>query len=325
MRTEEIERYLTRQMTNEERAIFEKEMQEQPQLAEDVKIVGWTIEAIRERGKMEDADSIIRMREGIGSDKKRYTATAAAVIGGVLIVAAATIASIPPIYRHVIKPIIESVFTSDEAKSSKIQTPTVNTSFDSDSSSTNVDSAVIDADMIDKQDMEDKESLRNNETNNEDMANEASDAENIINKAGQEEKSEDVGKKDASDVASQSQQVAITGQNWTDEYGTKYNPYSLEIRSNNLLVLHIAITNNNSDRDINISEKPKLLDEAGNMHYASKVLFNGQQGIYNLRRTAKAELEIHFNINTNPQRIQYISLSDKNVTQKGMIRNLVIN
>ena len=62
MKTEQIERYLTRQMTDEERAAFEQEMREHPQLAEDVKIVAWTIEAIRERGKQEDEEAIKRMR-----------------------------------------------------------------------------------------------------------------------------------------------------------------------------------------------------------------------------------------------------------------------
>ena len=85
MKTELIERYLTRQMTDEERTAFEQEMREQPQLAEDVKIVAWTIEAIRERGQQEDAERIMRMREDMGSDSKRYATTVAAVIGGVLL------------------------------------------------------------------------------------------------------------------------------------------------------------------------------------------------------------------------------------------------
>lgn len=143
MKTEQIERYLTRQMTDEERAAFEQEMREQPQLAEDVKIVAWTIEAIRERGKQEDEEAIKRMREEMGSDNKRYYATVAAVIGGVLIVAAMTAVSIPPLYKHVIKPIIESVFPTEEKSeiSNPQQPSSLNTpSLDSIASSSDTNS-----------------------------------------------------------------------------------------------------------------------------------------------------------------------------------------
>ena len=145
MRTEDIERYLTRQMADEEREAFEQEMSEQPQLAEDVKIVAWTIEAIRERGKQEDAKRLERMREQMGSDSKRYTATVAAVIGGVLVVAAMTAVSIPPLYNKVIKPAIESVFgSSDKEMHSVPQQAPATAPADSLSNSTDTDS--VDAD-----------------------------------------------------------------------------------------------------------------------------------------------------------------------------------
>ena len=145
MRTEEIERYLTRQMAGDEREAFDREMQEQPQLREDVKIVAWTIEAIRERGQQEDAESIRRMREQMGSDNKRYKATVAAVIGGVLVVAAMTAVSIPPIYNNVIKPVIENVFGNGSTRQTTPQQPASTESIDSLTNSASADSMDMDS------------------------------------------------------------------------------------------------------------------------------------------------------------------------------------
>lgn len=326
MKTELIERYLTRQMTDEERAAFEQEMREQPQLAEDVKIVAWTIEAIRERGQQEDAERITRMREDMGNDSKRYATTVAAVIGGVLIVAAATIVSVPPLYRNVIKPIIESVFSSgDKTDTSAPQIPTSSTpSTDSLATGTITDSLNVNPDIQeDEQDAVEEPQQQEAELVKEETKKEDTTVDDVAKpKTKTEPKVEEPMKKDE---PTSSKNINISGQNWQDEFGTKYNPYSLEVRGKSLLVLHISIVNNNSDRIINISDKPTLLDEAGNMHYANKVLINGKSGNYSLRRTAKAEMEVHFNIATNPQRIQYISFSDKNATTKGKVKNLIIN
>ena len=322
MRTEEIERYLTRQMAGEEREAFEREMQEQPQLREDVKIVAWTIEAIRERGQQEDAESIRRMREQMGSDNKRYKATVAAVIGGVLVVAAMTAVSIPPIYNHVIKPVIESVIGSDKQRQTSPQQPTSTVSTDSLANNTSSDSMDVDSLAIQGDETLPEEPQQTDETPTEEekpeqqTVNEEPTKEEPAKPAVEEENREP-------EDNTIDKQINITGQNWMDENGTKYNPYSL-VCNKGELILHVSLVNNNEDRDIEITDV-RLLDESGNMHNPTKVTINSKSNKYHLRRTEKAELEIHFKIGTKPQKIQYISFKDRSSTQKVLVRNMVIN
>lgn len=325
MRTEDIERYLTRQMADEEREAFEQAMSEQPQLAEDVKIVAWTIEAIRERGKQEDAKRLERMREQMGSDSKRYTATVAAVIGGVLVVAAMTAVSIPPLYNKVIKPAIESVFgSSDKEMHSVPQQAPATAPADSLSNSADTDSVDADSQMNEDDDVMPNEPQQADEPTAKEEKPEQHDVKEEPTKeeetkpAVAEEKREPEPKTNILD-----KQINITGQNWMDENGTKYNPYSL-ICHKGELILHVAIVNNNEDRDIEITDV-KLVDESGNMHNSTRIIINGKTNKYHLRRTEKTELEIHFNLGTASKKIQSISIRDNHSSKKGLIKNIVIN
>lgn len=323
MRTEEIERYLTRQMAGEEREAFEREMQEQPQLREDVKIVAWTIEAIRKRGLQEDAESIRRMREQMGSDSKRYKATVAAVIGGVLVVAAMTAVSIPPIYNNVIKPVIESVFGGKENTGQGTTQQSSSTApMDSVASIANADSIDMDSLAAEEDNALPEEPQQSDETKAEEekplqqTVNEEPTKEEPSKPAVEEEKKEP-------ENNTIDKQINITGQNWMDENGTKYNPYSLTCHKGEL-ILHVSLVNNNEDRDIEITDV-RLLDESGNMHNPTKVTINSKSNKYHLRRTEKAELEIHFSLGTSPKRIQSISIHDNNSSKKGVIKNIFIN
>lgn len=322
MRTEEIERYLTRQMTDDERDVFEQELREQPQLREDVKIVAWTIEAIRERGRQEDAERIRRMREQMDSDSKRYAATVAAAIGGVLVVAAMTAISIPPLYHHVIKPVIESVFGGREkTEQTMVQQPLSTVSLDSLTSNNETGNRETDSQVEEEENAKPDEPLQAEEA-----ATEVRIEQQVVK---EEDNKEDTPKPVVADEKreawnnSKDKQFNIENQNWMDENGTKYNPYSLVCRKGEL-ILNISIVNNNEDCDINITDV-KLLDESGNMHKPTKVVINSKTNKYHLKRTEIGELEIRFSLGTTPKQIQSITIRDAYSLKKGVIKNIVIN
>lgn len=100
MRTEEIEKYLSHRMTAEESAVFEQEMAVSPKLRDDVKMVAWTIAAIREVGHEQDQERIRRMKSAMPGDHKRMVSSVAAtLIVGIMVAATISV----PIIKHVTK------------------------------------------------------------------------------------------------------------------------------------------------------------------------------------------------------------------------------
>lgn len=327
MKTEQIERYLTRQMTDEERAAFEQEMREHPQLAEDVKIVAWTIEAIRERGKQEDEEAIKRMRKEMGSDNKRYYATVAAVIGGVLIVAAMTAVSIPPLYQHVIKPIIESVFPLEEKSeiSNPQQPSSLNApSLDSIASSSDTDSINNVGDDTQGEDQK----VANEPQKQED---EPAIEENVKEEPLKEEKAkEDVAKPKEEDVTKakpkEEKPLPSPVANFspiTKSIGsTKYTLTNLTGNSSGIVTAYVTMINNEKDEMVNIGNFEMVAEGAiGKFQGAT---FSNGKSKFILHKGETVTIQIWFQFDERPLTASLFKFDDYSTIHDVRYRNLSI-
>ena len=313
MKTEQIERYLTRQMTDEERAAFEQEMREQLQLAEDVKIVAWTIEAIRERGKQEDEEAIKRMREEMGSDNKRYYATVAAVIGGVLIVAAMTAVSIPPLYQHVIKPIIESVFPSEEKSeiSNPQQPSSLNTpSLDSLASSSGTDSInnVGDDTQGEDQKVANEPQKQEDEPVKEEKVKEEPLKEEKAKEDVAKPKEEDVTKAKPKEEKSLPSPVANFSPITKSIGSTKYTLTNLTGNSSGIVTAYVTMINNEKDEMVNIGNFEMVAEGAiGKFQGAT---FSNGKNKFLLRKGESISFQILFKFDERPLTVSSIKFDD---------------
>ena len=322
MKTELIERYLTRQMTDEERAAFEQEMREQPQLAEDVKTVAWTIEAIRERGQQEDAERIRRMREDMDSDSKRYTTTVAAVIGGVLIVAAMTAVSVPPIYNNVIKPIIESVFSSKEKTeiSNPQQPSSLNTpSLDSISSSSASDSI-----NVDDETQEEEQNVTNDP---QEQVDEPAKVEKVKEEPKKEEKAkEDVAKakEETKTEPKEEKPLPTPAANFssiTKSIGsTKYTLTNLTGNSSGIVTAFVTMTNNDKDEMVDIGNFSMVAEGAiGKFQGAT---FSYGKSKFLLHKGETVTFQIQFKFDKRPLTASNIKFDDQNTIYDVRYKNV---
>ena len=106
---ERIEKYLSGKLSAEENRQFEKEIRESKELADQTKKLAYIIHSINVVGLKKDNERIRRVYASISSDYKRFVVSIAAMLAVVLVFAA--VVSVP-VYRHVVKPIIEKVFYS---------------------------------------------------------------------------------------------------------------------------------------------------------------------------------------------------------------------
>lgn len=332
MRTEEIERYLTRQMTDEEREAFEQEMQEQPQLREDVKIVAWTIEAIRERGRQEDAEHIRRMREQMGSDSKRYSATAAAVIGGVLIVAAMTAVTIPPLYNKVIKPAIESVFGGESTKHASPKQSSSAASIDSlisgtDADSTDVNPQVMEEDeakadepqQADKPKAEEKPELQKEKENN-DVKDEPTKPDVAEDKAESENKEE----KETKEVKTTNKASNLDIRQMVEN--TEYHLTKIDYDNKGNLVAYLTLLNNKESLDFDLSQMPTVNID-GYVRPAYRVTADGATTqSFKLRKRQPVNLVIYFNgVKTGASQITLLQVKNANEYKSLQMKGISIN
>ena len=114
-----IEKYLSGKMAPEENKLFEKELRESNDLADQTKKVAYIIHSVNVVGLKRDNERIKRIYASISSDYKRFVVSVAAMLAVVLVFAA--VVSVP-VYQHVVKPIIKKVFHSAPAPK---QTPDV--------------------------------------------------------------------------------------------------------------------------------------------------------------------------------------------------------
>lgn len=114
-----IEKYLSGKMAPEENKLFEKELRESNDLADQTKKVAYIIHSVNVVGLKRDNERIKRIYASVSSDYKRFVVSVAAMLAVVLVFAA--VVSVP-VYQHVVKPIIKKVFHSAPAPK---QTPDV--------------------------------------------------------------------------------------------------------------------------------------------------------------------------------------------------------
>lgn len=119
-RLERIENFLSGKLSEEENTLFEKELRESKELAEQTKVVAYIIHSVNKVGLKRDNERIRKIYASVSSDYKRYVISVAAMLAVVLVFA--TVVSVP-VYKHVVKPIIEKVFHSSPVPK---QTPVEN-------------------------------------------------------------------------------------------------------------------------------------------------------------------------------------------------------
>ena len=118
---EKIERFLSGKLSAEESALFEKELHESKDLQDRTKKIAYIIHSVNIVGLQRDNERIRRIYASISSDYKRFVVSIAAMLAVMLVFA--TVVSVP-VYKHVVKPIIEKLFQSSPApKQAPIKMP----------------------------------------------------------------------------------------------------------------------------------------------------------------------------------------------------------
>ena len=333
MRTEEFERYLTRQMTDEERKAFEQEMQEQPQLREDVKIVAWTIEAIRERGRQEDAERIRRMREQMGSDSKRYTATVVAAIGGVLVVAAMTAVSLPPLYQHVIKPVIESVFGSSErTRQTMPQQPSATVSLDSLANTQNADNMGTDSQVEEEDVALPEETQQTDETP---VTDEKAEQQTMKEEKAKEETAETVVEEEKKEPETKKEENVketkiITSSSSFDVRktvgNTEYHLTKIDYDNKGNLVVYMTLQNNKENLDFDLSQMPTVNID-GYVRAAYRVTADGTTTqSFKIKKRQPVNLIIYFSgVKKGAKTINLLQVKNANEFKSFQVTNIPVN
>ena len=278
MKIDEIDKYLAGEMTAEERASFEKEMEHDAKLREDVRIIAFIIHGIKQVGLEEDNQRLQRLIASSASDKRRYIATIAAIfIAGFIIAATISV----PIYNHVVKPLIEKVSKNENSENNNSITQSI-------------DSLIIENEEIDTTLTEEKMIKRENH-------------DKVI-----------IEKKDTNNTNSQyddsiqtKEELHINSISKTDENGTNYKLFNAYYEKDKL-ILFVQIVNNNNDRDL-VFENPTILDDKGNQYIAINMKLNGQnKNTFSLNRTQVLEMILTFKVNDVPRHLQELKINDIN-------------
>ena len=275
---DKIDKYLAGEMTTEERASFEKEMEHDAKLREDVRIIAFIIHGIKQVGLEEDNQRLQRLIASSASDKRRYIATIAAIfIAGFIIAATISV----PIYNHVVKPLIEKVSKNENSENNN-------------SISQSIDSLIIENEEIDTTLTEGKMIKRENH-------------DKVI-----------IEKKDTNNTNSQyddpiqtKEKLHINSISKTDENGTNYKLFNAYYEKDKL-ILFVQIVNNNNDRDL-VFENPTILDDKGNQYITINMKLNGQnKNTFSLNRTQVLEMILTFKVNDVPRHLQELKINDIN-------------
>ncbi|GAB6980887.1 hypothetical protein [Phocaeicola sartorii] len=115
---DKIEKYLSKQLTEEEEKSFEKDISTFQNMDEEVKAVAYIIYSIHKIGIKNDNKRLDGLRSSLKQDYKKYWTSIAALF--IITLSIAAITSVP-IYKYVAKPIIEKIM------SPKISVPKQNT------------------------------------------------------------------------------------------------------------------------------------------------------------------------------------------------------
>lgn len=119
---ERIEAYLAQTMSEAENEIFEKELRDSKELAEKTKSVAYILHSIHLVGLKRDNERIGKIHLSASGDYKRYITSIAAML--VVVLTFASVVSVP-VYRYVVKPVIEKILRKSPSPSKPSNSPIV--------------------------------------------------------------------------------------------------------------------------------------------------------------------------------------------------------
>ena len=285
---DKIDKYLAGEMTTEERASFEKEMEHDAKLREDVRIIAFIIHGIKQVGLEEDNQRLQRLIASSASDKQRYIATIAAIfIAGFIIAATISV----PIYNHVVKPLIEKVSKNENVEDNDPIQQKVDSLFYQDEA----DSLIT---TLDNNDNKPSKSM-NNIVDEDITANQQS---NTI-----QEKEENVQQQETDNEIEETQdQVSQIGNSLAidiGENGTKYVIEQVKIINKELIVT-ILISNNEDDAIVHLTNV-STVDSYGN------TVTGNTPERFILSKGTSIKKQIHFyNISKRPDFLQILKMKE---------------
>ena len=286
MRIETIDKYLAGKMTPNERQAFELEMERDAKLKEDVRITAYIIHGIKQVGLEEDNQRLQRLITSSKSDHRRYVATIAALF--IMGLAFADIISIP-IYKYVVKPIMESFYQTDNHEKGNDAT------FTTDTITTHQDIATPST-----------EKPKAPESTPEKQVAKSHDEEEMVSRVEEIEDDEPKKEQDEQDEQEPSHVQAVGNAQLVD-FGENRTRYAIEgARMNgNTLTVTVAISNDDDD-DIVYLEKISLVDSYGD----TKNGYGPERFV--LKRGTVVKKQLHFyNITNRPDFLQILKMKEK--------------
>jgi len=310
MELELIERYLNNEMDGEERQKFEDRMERQPHLEEDVKTVAYIIHAIREKGIEQDNDRIDAIRRSVSSDHKRYVISAAAMFA--VLFAIAAIVSVP-VYKHVIKPIIERNELPKNAPSSSIFNTTDTLSLVNDN----------DTIISESEDSQPVETVRNNEdiNTNDPKSIEEPTVDNSIEANESQKKQEETAKEEE---AQKAKVPSPTISSLTDKNGTRYKIVSVRAKDEGIIVT-LQLSNNDDQYMIKL-KGVSIVDSRNNRTKSSQIKANGKYSsnfVLNMSETTTVEI-FFYGIKGKPSYLQLLQIQEDDSHSTLQFKNLEI-
>lgn len=285
MKIDKIDKYLAGEMTTEERASFEKEMEHDAKLREDVRIIAFIIHGIKQVGLEEDNQRLQRLIASSASDKQRYIATIAAIfIAGFIIAATISV----PIYNHVVKPLIEKVSKNENSENNNPVHQKVDSLFYQDEA----DSIKT---TIDNSDNKPSNSMNNND--DEDIT--ANQQSNTIEEENEQKETDNEIEETQDQVSQIGNSLAID----IGENGTKYVIEQANIINKELIVT-ILISNNENDAIVHLTNA-STVDSYGN------TVTGNTPERFILSKGTSIKKQIHFyNISKRPDFLQILKMNE---------------
>lgn len=310
MEIELIERYLNNEMDGEERRKFEERIARQPQLNEDVKTVAYIIYSIREKGIEQDNDRIDAIRRSVSSDRKRYVISAAAMFA--VLFAIAAIVSVP-VYKHVIKPIIEQSELPKNAPSS-------NVSYPSDTLTLVNDNDTVISESEDSQPVETVRKDEDINTNDQESIEEHT-VDNSVEAHESQKKQEETAKEEEAQNAKVPTPIISS---LTDKNGTRYKIVSVRAKDESIVVT-LQLSNNDDQYMIKL-KGVSIVDSRNNRTKSSQIKANGKYSsnfVLNMSETTTVEI-FFYGIKGKPSYLQLLQIQEDDSHSTLLFKNLEI-
>lgn len=285
MKIDEIDKYLAGEMTAEERVSFEQEMEHDAKLRENVRIIAFIIHGIKQVGLEEDNQRLQRLIASSASDNRRYIATIAAIfIAGFILAATISV----PIYKHVVKPLIEKVSKNENSENNNPVHQKVDSLFYQDEA----DSLIT---TLDNSDNKPSNSMNNND--DEDIT--ANQQSNTIEEENEQKETDNEIEETQDQVSQIGNSLAID----IGENGTKYVIEQAKIINKELIVT-ILISNNEDDVIVYLTNASSV-DSYGN------TVTGNTPERFILSKGTSIKKQIHFyNISKRPDFLQILKMNE---------------